>query len=235
MLTITKNELVTQVTKQQVEIRQMEVEWYCNNYSMMTGQAAMLAGFAFTQLSTPVPSDHPPSFQIEFWYLFLTCASIGLELSAIVLSAFLSVWGPSLALRGKHGIHDLHRAVDCLRDYQDLVFFYFLLGWVLFFVSSIIQIWVYFKQKVALVVSFPLLCFVVVVIYYIVTLTKKLRISEDEVVLGRIDALKPYEHIGDLDDADRDTEAAGLLSMNTFQPDQQGEGLNMFATFVTKK
>lgn len=210
MLTLTKNEIVTSVAKSQVEIRKLEVDWYCNNYSMMTGQAAMLAGFAFSQLSTPVPTDHPPMFLVEFWYLFLTCVCIGVELTAIVLAAFLSVWGPSLALRGKHGVHDLHKAVDCLRDYQDLVFFYFLLGWVLFFLSSIIQVWIYFKQKVALVVSFPLSCFVLVIIYYSVLLTKKLRINDADVVAGRIDALKPYEHIGDLDHA-VETQAEGLL------------------------
>lgn len=201
MLTLTKNELVTSVAKRQVEIRQMEVEWYCNNYSMMTGQAAMLAGFAFTQLSTPVPSDHPPAFLIEFWYLFLTCASIGLELTAIVLAAFLSVWGPSLALRGKHGIHDLHKACDSLRDYQDVIFTFFLTGWILFFMSSILQVWVYFPYKVSIVVTFPLLCFVGVIIYFIVVITKQLKVKETEVVAGRIDTLKPYEHIGDLDHA----------------------------------
>jgi len=201
MLQLTKNELVTSVAKSQVEIRQMEVDWYCENYSMMTGQAAMLAGFAFTQLSTPVPSDHPPPFMVEFWYLFLTCTSIGLELSAIVLSAFLSVWGPSLALRGKNGLHDLHKAVDCLRDYQNLVFFYFLAGWILFFLSAILQVWVYFKAKVALVVSFPLCCFVVLIVFYIAILTQKLRLDDDDVVVGKIDAFSPYEHIGDLDHA----------------------------------
>lgn len=199
MLQVTKNGVVTSVVKEQVAIRQMEVDWYVHNYSMMTGQAAMLAGFAFTQLNVPVPSEHPPVFLVEFWYLFLTCTSIGLELSAIVLSAFLSVWGPSLALRGKNGTQDLHRAVDCLRDYQDIIFFYFLLGWVLFFLSSIIQVWIYFKSKVALVVSFPLSCFIIAIVMYIIILTRSLRVHEDSVVLGKIDALEAYEHIGDLD------------------------------------
>mmetsp|Transcript_15302 Transcript_15302/g.24940 ORF Transcript_15302/g.24940 Transcript_15302/m.24940 type:complete len:191 (+) Transcript_15302:3-575(+) len=185
----------------------MEVEWYCQNYSMMTGQAAMLAGFAFTQLSTPVPSDHPPPFLVEFWYLFLTCSSIGLELSAIVLSAFLSVWGPSLALRGKKGTDDLHRAVECLRDYQDLIFFYFLVGWVLFFFSSILQVWVYFKRKVALVVTFPMMGFVVAIFWYIYSLSSKLRVTEEDVVVGKIDAISPYENIGDLDQSLRQAAA----------------------------
>merc|ERR1719277_2043442 len=126
MLHLKKNKLVTSVAKDQVEIRQMEVDWYCGNYSTMIGQAAMLAGFAFTQLTTPMPEEHQPPFYIEFWYMFLTSMSIGLELSVIILSTSLAVWGPSLALRGKMGTADLHKAVDCLRDYQLLVFMYFL-------------------------------------------------------------------------------------------------------------
>merc|ERR550514_2102606 len=147
MLHLKKNNVVTTVAKEQVEIRQLEVDWYCSNYSTMTGQAAMLAGFAFTQLTTPMPEDHEPPFFIEFWYMFLTSMSIGLELSVIILSTFLSVWAPSLALRGKKGTSDLHKAVDCLRDYQALVFLYFLSGWIIFFVSNILQVWIYFRRR----------------------------------------------------------------------------------------
>lgn len=77
----------------------------------------MLAGFAFAQLTTPMPDPQPP-FSLELAYLFLTCVAVGLELSAIILSTFLSTWAPSLALRGKMGSADLHKAVDTLRDYQ---------------------------------------------------------------------------------------------------------------------
>lgn len=199
MLHLQKNRIVTGVAKKQIEIRQLEVDWYCGNYSTIAGQAAMLAGFAFTQLTTPMPDDYEPPFALEFGYLFFTCMAIGLELSAIILSTFLSVWGPSLALRGRGGAADLHRAVDCLRDYQLLVFLYFMIGWLIFFLSSCLQVWIYFKRRVAVVVSVPLWLFVLAILWYSYDLTRQLRLDDREAVAGKIEHLQPYEFIGDLD------------------------------------
>jgi len=199
MLQLYKNGIVTAVAKSQISIRQMEVDWYCNNYGMITGQAAMLAGFAFGQLTTPMPETHGPSFILECSYLFATCFTIGLELSAIIMSTFLSVWAPYLALRGSNGTADLHKAVDCLRDYQLLVFSYFVVGWVVFFVSSILQLWIYFRRRVALVVTAPMAVFVILILYYIHAISMSLGVDQDEVVAGKIDAFQTYECIGDID------------------------------------
>lgn len=199
MLHVKKNTLVTGMAKKQVEIRQMEVDWYCGTYSTMTGQAALLAGFAFSQLTTPMPEDPEPTLALQFWYLFLTCMAIGLELSAIILSAFLSVWAPSLALRGRSGAADLHKAVDCLRDYQFMVFIYFVSGWFVYFLSSILQVWIYFKRRVAVVVTFPLGCFIVAIIWNTCDITAKLRLGESEIVSGKIEQFQPYDFVGDLE------------------------------------
>jgi hypothetical protein len=199
MLHLTKNNIVTGVAKKQVEIRQQEVDWYCGNYSAMMGQSAMLAGFAFGQLTTGMPEDHAPCFWLEFTYLFLTCVVIGLELSSIILSTALSVWGPSLALRGRMGSHDLHRAVDCLRDYQELVFSCFMSGWILYFLSSILQVWIYFRRRVALVVTVPLCGFIVGILWFSFSITSALRVSERNAVTGKIDAFEPYESVADID------------------------------------
>mmetsp|Transcript_95470 Transcript_95470/g.269823 ORF Transcript_95470/g.269823 Transcript_95470/m.269823 type:complete len:268 (+) Transcript_95470:147-950(+) len=220
MLHLQKNKIVTGVTKQQIEIRQLEVDWYCGNYSTITGQAAMLAGFAFTQLTTPMPSDYEPPFALEFGYLFLTCTAIGLQLSAIILSTFLCVWGPSLALRGSGGARDLHRAVDCLRDYQLLVFMYFISGWVVFFISNILQVWIYFKRRVAVVVSFPLTMFIFAIIWYSYDITRKLRLDDSDAVAGKIDHFHPYEFIGDIDHGLHSKAPAGTARPKT----GRGEG-----------
>lgn len=199
MLRLQKNSIVTGAAKSQVEIRQMEIDWYCSSYSTMTAQAALLAGFAFAQLRTPMPEDHPPPFMLQLWYMFLTCAAIGLELSVIVLSAFLSVWAPSLALRGKKGSADIHKAVDVLRNYQQVVFSCFMIGWVVFFISSINQVWIYFRRHVAMVVTFPMSFFIFAILWYCYDITKKLRLSDDEAVIGKIDNFEPYENIADID------------------------------------
>jgi len=65
MLTLFKNEAVTKVAKQQVDLRQKEVDWYTSNYATIISQATMLAGFGFAQLMTPLPGgDDEPGF----WY-----------------------------------------------------------------------------------------------------------------------------------------------------------------------
>lgn len=170
----------------------------------------MLAGFAFTQLTTPIPADYVPPIFLEFGYLFLTCVAIGLELSVIMLSTFLTVWGPSLALRGRRGVADLHRAVDCLRDYQFLTFSYFIIGWILFFISNILQVWIYFKRRVAWVVTCPLSFFIVAIVWYSYDITVKLRLRSGESVEGRIGIFKPYEYIGDIDHGLHSAEGASL-------------------------
>merc|ERR1712060_482009 len=104
-----------------------------------------------------------------------------------------------LALRGRRGTSDLHRAVDCLRDYQFLVFLYFISGWIIYFISNTLLVWIYFKRRVAVVATFPLGCFILAILWYSYDITRKLRLREDETVLGKIDHFQPYEFIGDLD------------------------------------
>eukprot|EP00747_Dinoflagellata_sp_TGD_P179643 gnl/TRDRNA2_/TRDRNA2_30757_c0_seq1.p2 gnl/TRDRNA2_/TRDRNA2_30757_c0~~gnl/TRDRNA2_/TRDRNA2_30757_c0_seq1.p2 ORF type:complete len:222 (+),score=50.04 gnl/TRDRNA2_/TRDRNA2_30757_c0_seq1:78-743(+) len=199
MLKLRKNCLVTSVAKDQVEIRQLEIEWFSNNYSTMTGQAAMLGGFALSSLTMPMPEEHEPEFWLEFCYLFMTCATIGMELACIILSSYLSVWGPGLALRGHRGTADLHEAVEVMRDYQESVFAFFILGWIIYFFTSILQVWIYFKRRVAFVVTFPLAGFIFLLVWYSISLTANLRVSYSDLVYGKIDALGVYETIGDLD------------------------------------
>lgn len=218
MLTLAKNEAVTKVAKQQIEVRQLEVDWYCGNYATLTGQAAMLAGFAFGQLTTPIPENHPPPYMVEWFYLFLTCCTIGLELSVVLICTSLTVWGPGLALRGPHGTADLHRAVDTLRDYQSLVFVYFIAGWFLFFISAILQVWIYFKHRVAIVVTIPFVIYTFLILFYSCELTMKMRISNVAAVSGRMQALTAYEAIGDLDHGLHEGTANGARDIDGYCP-----------------
>lgn len=200
MLQLTKNKLVTGVARDQIEVRAMEVDYYVSNYGTMTGQAAMLAGFAFTLLTTPMPEDdNAPGFTMMFVYLSLVCVAVGLELSCIILCTYLSVWAPSLALRGKDGSASLHKAVDCLKDYQVLVFLYFMSGWVLVFITSILQVWIYYQQRVAIIVTGLLLLFIVAIVWYSIRITQQLMLHDTQVCAGKIEHLMPYEFIGDID------------------------------------
>ncbi|KAL8434892.1 hypothetical protein Efla_000703 [Eimeria flavescens] len=197
MLQLFKNQVVTSVAKQQVEIRQLELDWYTNNYWTLSQQAALLAGFAFSQITTALPSD--VSFALEGSYLLLAALSLGMQLCVIVTTTFCCMWGPGLALRGPDGVRSVNAAVENLKAEQGPVFFMFVAGLTCFFSSNILLLWCYFEEWVAFACSLFLGGFVFVIAYYAISLTYQLRVDDSEAVEGRIDALKAYDNIADLD------------------------------------
>ncbi|KAL8449282.1 hypothetical protein Emag_003666 [Eimeria magna] len=197
MLQLFKNQVVTSVAKQQVEIRQLELDWYTNNYWTLSQQAALLAGFAFSQITTALPPD--VSFSLEASYLLLAALSLGMQLCVIVTTTFCCMWGPGLALRGPDGVRSVNAAVENLKAEQGTVFFMFVAGLSCFFTSNILLLWCYFEEWVAFASSLFLGGFVLVIAYYAVTLTYQLRVRETDAVEGTIEALKAYDDIADLD------------------------------------
>mmetsp|Transcript_60048 Transcript_60048/g.127189 ORF Transcript_60048/g.127189 Transcript_60048/m.127189 type:complete len:262 (+) Transcript_60048:103-888(+) len=224
MLHVQKNKLVTNVAISQVEVRQMEIDWYCGNYGTIIGQAATLAGFAFTQLTTPIPAGNSFPRHLDFVYVFLTAIVLGLELSCIILSSSITVWAPSLALKGKSGTADLHKAIDCLKDYHSYMFMYFIVGWILFFISNIFQVWIYFKRSVAVAVTVPLGAVVVMLLWYTISITTQLRLDEDSAVKGKIDHFLPYEGIADIDSNLSSYRAVGSGQGERFCPVHESHG-----------
>jgi hypothetical protein len=94
MLTLKKNEAVTRVTKKQSSIRELEVNWYVSNYTLIVGQAGMLAGFCCDQLGHGVPTgENQPHFVLELGFLGLTSIAMALEVAVIAASTYLGVWG----------------------------------------------------------------------------------------------------------------------------------------------
>ncbi|CAE8709159.1 unnamed protein product, partial [Polarella glacialis] len=186
------------------------IDWYCDNYSQMTGQAAMLAGFAFSYLTAEIPEGpREPPLLLEFAYFFCVCLAIGLQLGVIIISSYLSVWAPSLSLRGKRGTADLHKACDALRDYQLLVFGCFISGWVIYFFAAILQVWIFYSSQVAFIVTIPLGCFILAIVWYSVDLTRNLHLRDDEVVSGKVEHFQPYEFVADIDEGLHGNRAAG--------------------------
>ena len=86
MLQLYKNQAVTNVSKAQVDVRELELAWYCTNYDTLAVQSAVFAGFAYDQLCQPVPSD--VAIWMEVAYVGLTCVSLGLCLLVCVSCIF---------------------------------------------------------------------------------------------------------------------------------------------------
>eukprot|EP00931_Biecheleriopsis_adriatica_P123965 TRINITY_DN99033_c0_g1_i1.p1 TRINITY_DN99033_c0_g1~~TRINITY_DN99033_c0_g1_i1.p1 ORF type:complete len:212 (+),score=53.61 TRINITY_DN99033_c0_g1_i1:105-740(+) len=198
MLQIYKNEAVTNVCKQAVEVRLQELSWYSSNYDTMAAQSAMLAGFAFAQISSPPPVG--TNFELMAAYVSLTAACLGFNLCVCMSCTFCCIFGKGLALRGDSGARSVHLAVDNMHKEQNFIFTQFLLGILTFLISDVIKMWIIFRPRVALTVSIPLCIFVVAMVYYVVTLVSQLHLSDDKAVFGKFAAWTPYERLQDLDE-----------------------------------
>merc|ERR1719258_881888 len=124
MLQLYKNNAVTEVAQQQIEVRKLELDWYTTNYDTMAIQAAMFAGFAFEQITEPVPEG--TAIWMEIAYVVLTAITLGLELTVCMSCTFCCIFGKGLALRGPNGARSVHLALDNLHKEQSLIFTQFL-------------------------------------------------------------------------------------------------------------
>ena len=66
MLQLYKNQAVCNVSREQVDVRELELEWYCSNYDTLAVQATVFAGFAYDQLTRPVPTDIPWWYELTY-------------------------------------------------------------------------------------------------------------------------------------------------------------------------
>jgi len=198
MLQLYKNEAITHIAREQMDIRCMELDWYTTNYDTMAMQAAMFAGFAFEQICEPVPADTEKL--VEVFYVVLTATTLGFELCVCMSCTFCCIFGKGLALRGPHGARSVHVAVDNLHREQKRVFVEFLLGICGYLLSHVIEMWIYFRPRIALTVTIPLIIFFLAIVYYTVSIISKLLLHEERALTGQIHAWGPYEMIQDLDE-----------------------------------
>lgn len=198
MLQLYKNEAITKVARAHIDIRKLELDWYVTNYDTMATQAAMFAGFAFEQITEPVPEG--TDLWMEITYVALTCLTLGFELCVCMQCAFCCIFGKGLALRGPHGARSVHIAVDNLQKEQKIVFGQFVLGILSYLLSHVIEMWIYFRPRVALTVSIPLLIFLLAIMYFVVRIINLLAVNDDSALTGAINAFQPYDRIQDLDE-----------------------------------
>merc|ERR1712100_718510 len=141
-------------------------------------QAAMFAGFAFEQICEPVPEG--TNLVLEIVYVGLTALSLGFELCVCMSCTFCCIFGKGLALRGPHGSRSVHVAVDNLQKEQKLVFAQFMMGGLGYLLSHVIEMWIYFKTRIALLVTLPLGIFFILIIIFAVDITSRLQVREDK-------------------------------------------------------
>eukprot|EP00932_Pfiesteria_piscicida_P015165 SRR837773.27178.p1 GENE.SRR837773.27178~~SRR837773.27178.p1 ORF type:complete len:176 (+),score=33.73 SRR837773.27178:63-530(+) len=138
---------------------------------------------------------------MEVLYVTLTSVSLGFELCVCMSCTFCCIFGKGLALRGPYGARSVHTAVDNLQKQQKQIFGQFVTGIVAYLCSHILQMWIYFRPRVALTVSVPLVIFVVTIVYYVWYIVGALLLDDSHALTGQIGSLRHYDRIEDLDEA----------------------------------
>lgn len=114
-------------------------------------------------------------------------------------STFCCIWGQGLALRGPYGAKSVHTAVDNMQNEQNGVFMQFLAGIVCYLLSHVIEMWIYFRPRIAFTVSIPLITFFLAILYYTSAIVQSLYLQDGATITGQVKAWGPYERIRDLD------------------------------------
>eukprot|EP01071_Lankesteria_metandrocarpae_P007620 Lankesteria_metandrocarpae@DN4732_c0_g1_i1.p1 len=159
-----------------------------------------------------LPAD--TSNEMETLYVFLVCVTLGCHMVVVVTTTLCSIWGPGLALRGPNGSDSMHTAIENLRREQKFVFSFFLFGMTGFFLGNIVQVWCFFEPWVAKPATVVLTLSLAIFIYFTAYLIRHLKLPEEAEIRGRINALRPYETIGDLD-----TQLVNAISMREYPQD----------------
>lgn len=187
MLFADKQAVGTTLSKQLLEIRERELDYYVQNCQAISFFAALVSGFAwsgFTQVA--VPDD--TWFILKFAYLGVTASSMCFELIAIMSVTLLALMAPGLALRGPDGSVDT--AVTALVEEYRGAYQHFYLGLVFFFLSNALYAWLSVTDgRHAWISCLFSSSTSIGMLYVLYTFAKRVfarfRLSADEVVSGR--------------------------------------------------
>ncbi|CAK9016313.1 GTP-binding protein 1 (Fragment) [Durusdinium trenchii] len=196
MLTIHKNRVVSDVTLQQAS----ELDFYTNNYWIWGGTTVILAGFALAQLTREIPEGTHPV--LEYSYLAFTTLCLSLDLCIVTWTVLVCTWGPGNALRGPDGMSSFHDTVTLLKDEQMSIYYAFVVSIVAYFGSSCCLLWVYPSGYVTNTVGTAvLLLSLMILLRFLLRLEQQVgTVGNSHDDDGRIQNLRPFEHVGDLDE-----------------------------------
>ena len=90
MLSVLKNALVTEASKEDIQIRKRELDWFARNCWIIASQATVIAGFAFSQLSGPPSAE--AGFFCSFLNVLLTGSSFGAALTVLVRATLTGIY-----------------------------------------------------------------------------------------------------------------------------------------------
>lgn len=206
MLFASKRELHAGVALSILQVREQELAYYTANINNIGLQASLLAGFAFSTLSSHesinvldwvveepgqpfllLSLDLTPAQQLmallELLYLVSTISAMGSTLYTLYICLVTSILGPGLALRGPEGSVD--RAVVGLARVNRKVIQSFGFALDLFQFSILVTTFLNFHVLAASVCSACVLYYMARIKRYTAKLTREFSVDKAQIVTGR--------------------------------------------------
>jgi hypothetical protein len=142
--------LETNLKQSAIKLREKELNLYCENFSSVGTQAAVMAGFTttcFIEVSIP-DTTH---FIVKGVLHLFAVLSICFNLTCVSLSTITSVWGSTMALRGKDGSMD--EAVNGMNSERNTIFKSFFFGLFFNLLTVIAACWILMDSFMAVVAT----------------------------------------------------------------------------------
>lgn len=97
MLLANKAATVSELTVTFLEVRAKELDYYTSNYNAISTMASLIAGFAFSALTIPIPdTTEDPHVFLRLTSLVSTACAMGFELIAVTIATFCTMFGPGM-------------------------------------------------------------------------------------------------------------------------------------------
>jgi hypothetical protein len=142
--------LETSMRQSAIKLREKELNLYCENFSSVGTQAAVMAGFTttcFIEISIPDTAHIVPKNMLHLFAVLSIC----FNLTCVSLSTIVSVWGSGMALRGKDGSMD--DAVQGMGQERDIIFRSFFSGLFCNLCTIIFASWILMDKELAMIAT----------------------------------------------------------------------------------
>lgn len=162
MLHADKQALERRLTLNLLHLRQKELAHLTNCCFTLAKPAALFAGFAYIAMSQ-VSIPDGTLWWVETLFFEISMIAMVFEIAATIRASFVGLMGPALALRGRPG--SMHRAVETMGPCFMGAWFYFVMGLIFIFFSTMIILFMQPRHLFNSVISASLVVIGMVLIY----------------------------------------------------------------------
>ncbi|KAJ8602943.1 hypothetical protein CTAYLR_001527 [Chrysophaeum taylorii] len=145
MLSAEHISLQSRLVQQLIAIREKEMNYMLARYDAVGTQAALLAGFAVSSLTSLTPSEDDVSNTVEYLFYISSVVTIIACVHVILSTMAVSNWAPGLALRGPTG--SMARAYDAARSERTPINCSFVVAVVAFAVQTTLAVYILDAHK----------------------------------------------------------------------------------------